>query len=1220
MGIPKLLTRRILSRLCLLSLVAAVASIPAAAGAAVTTDPCAPVLNPIVCENSKDGSPAEDWDILGAGDDTIQGFANDISVNAGSPINFKIRTDATAFTVQVFRLGWYGGDGARSITTLTPNVPVSNNQGPCATNATTSIYDCGAWGVSASWTVPANQVSGIYIAKLTRPDTGGASHITFVVRNDTGTSDLFFQTSDATWQAYNLYGGADFYEGGENGRAYKLSYNRPFATRGAMEGRDFLFSAEYPMLRFLERNGYDVSYTTDVDSDRRGQLIKNHKVFIANGHDEYWSAPHRANVEAARDAGVHLAFFSGNDVYWRTRWEPSTAGTSTAYRTLVCYKETWAETDTLDPTDEWTGTWRDPRFSPPANGGGQPENALIGTAYMANSTDLPMTVPAAQGKYRLWRDTTVADLTSGIATLAPHTVGYESNEDLDNGFRPAGLIRLSTTTGPTPEYLLDFGKQVAAGTTTHSMTLYRAPSNALVFSAGTIQWAWGLDTYHDGAVSPVDVRMQQATINLFADMNVQPDTLMTGMHAAVPSADTTAPTIAITSPAATTTVANGAKVTVSGTAADVGGRVAGVEVSTDAGATWHPATGTTAWSYSFHTSGLSAQVIRARAIDDSVNLGSPATRQFTLTGKNTLFGERIPANTSASDGTALELGVKFVPDVPGFVTAVRFYKGAGNTGTHTGSLWSADGNRLITGTFTGESSAGWQTLKFSRPYEVQPDTTYIASYYAPVGHYAADALAFSLTDWNAAPLRAPRSASAGGNSVFGYGAGFPTRTYAGSNYYVDVQFISSENAPPSPVVTTPLDNASGVAPAVHPSVVFTKSIVASTISFQVEDAAGNPVAGTVAYSAPGKTATFTPAAPFTAATTYHATVTATDTNGITTEEPIGWTFTIDLNASVQKLFATDAVPEVASGDDASPVEVGVRFVPLTGGKIIGLRYYQGPGNTGTHTGTLWSAGGDVMRQVTFGPGSGNGWQTAAFDTPVDVEAGGSYVLSYFAPNGGYAYTSNFFPAPWTNGPLRAPGGENGVYRYGSSGFPTASYGAANYWVDPLFLPSPAPDPAPGGPPTGATVFGPSATPATAGSDDDAPINVGMKFIPDVDGTITGMRFYKDSGNIGTHTGSLWTADGSPLGSAPFTQETASGWQTVRFPTPLTVTAGQTYVVSYHTAAGRYAVTTNDFAAAGVVAAPLRVPQGGGMYGYGTNDFPGSPTNHNFWVDVYFQPA
>ena len=180
---------------------------------------------------------------------------------------------------------------------------------------------------------------------------------------------------------------------------------------------------------------------------------------MSTGHDEYWSGTQRANVEAARDAGVNLAFFSGNEVYWKTRYEPSVDGTNTAGPHAHLLQGDLGQRQDRPVDREWTGTWRDPRFSPPADGG-KPENALTGTAFMSNSDDLTMQVPAAQGKLRLWRNTSVANLAAGqTATLAPHTVGYESDEDLDNGFRPAGLIRLSTTTGATPEYLRDFGQR-----------------------------------------------------------------------------------------------------------------------------------------------------------------------------------------------------------------------------------------------------------------------------------------------------------------------------------------------------------------------------------------------------------------------------------------------------------------------------------------------------------------------------------------------------------------------------------------------------------------------------------------------------------------------------------------------------------------------------------------------------------------------------------------
>ena len=125
--------------------------------------------------------------------------------------------------------------------------------------------------MSGTWNVPSTAVSGVYLARLqitSGPNSGDASHIPFIVRNDASTSDVVFQTSDTTWQAYNTYGGASFYRGAVNGRAYKLSYNRPFATRGGTTARDYYFANEYPMVRFLERNGYDVSYIAGVDTDR----------------------------------------------------------------------------------------------------------------------------------------------------------------------------------------------------------------------------------------------------------------------------------------------------------------------------------------------------------------------------------------------------------------------------------------------------------------------------------------------------------------------------------------------------------------------------------------------------------------------------------------------------------------------------------------------------------------------------------------------------------------------------------------------------------------------------------------------------------------------------------------------------------------------------------------------------------------------------------------
>ena len=453
------------------------------------------------------------------------------------------------------------------------------------------------------------------------------------------------------------------------GRAYKVSYNRPFNTRIVDNGQDWIFNAEYPMVRWLEANGYNVSYFTGVDSDRRGNLIRNHKLFLSNGHDEYWSGQQRVNVEAARDAGVNpvnLAFFSGNEVFWKTRWENNIVNASGGlgadpYRTLVCYKETHASAK-IDPLPNvWTGTWRDPRFSPPADGG-RPENALTGPIFTVNDgATTSITVPEADGKMRFWRNTTIASLATGAsATLPFGTLGYEWDEDLDNGFRPAGLVRLSTTIVNNAPVLTDYGSNFGSGTANHALTLYRATSGALVFGAGTVQWAWGLDSNHDRTATPTDANMQQATVNLFADMGVQPGTLQAGLLAAVASTDTNLPASLISSPIAGATVTPGSVVTISGTASDTGGgRVGGVEVSVDGGATWRAATGRNAWTYSWTAPNTNGQInIKSRAVDDSLNLETP-TAGITVTvgtGVDTQ-APTTPGNLAASvtSGTQISL-------------------------------------------------------------------------------------------------------------------------------------------------------------------------------------------------------------------------------------------------------------------------------------------------------------------------------------------------------------------------------------------------------------------------------------------------------------------------------------------------------------------------------------------------------------------------------------
>ena len=221
------------------------------------------------------------------------------------------------------------------------------------------------------------------------------------------------------------------------------------------------------MVRWLERNGYDVSYTSGVDTDRAGAELLEHQVFLSVGHDEYWSADQRANVEAARDAGVNLAFFSGNEVFWKTRWEESIDGSGDDYRTLVCYKETHAD-EQIDPEgpEAWTGTWRDPRFSPPGDGG-RPENELSGNIFMVNAGTAEITVPAADGALRLWRNTDIAALEPGeTATLG------DEHARLRVGRRPRQRL---PPAGPDPPLLDHGGSGAEAARPRQAPTARRMP-------------------------------------------------------------------------------------------------------------------------------------------------------------------------------------------------------------------------------------------------------------------------------------------------------------------------------------------------------------------------------------------------------------------------------------------------------------------------------------------------------------------------------------------------------------------------------------------------------------------------------------------------------------------------------------------------------------------------------------------------------------------------
>ena len=420
----------------------------------------------------------------------------------------------------------------------------------------THLVDCANWAESARWTIPSDAVSGLYFARLVRTDpiepTYGpratqnnwradwsskrvdwhhtrpgvdpyappeklphaygalghgapqnalieprASHVYFVVRDDDGDAEILLQTSDATWQAYNGWGGLTTYGSfdfpythyGDDApqpmnvdvasssppRAYKASYNRPLITRD-YRAVNAPLNSEYPAIRFLESAGFSVSYFTDVDAARRGKRILQHKLFISVGHNEYASGAQRQAIEDARDAGVHLMFWSGNEFYWRIRFEDD-------FRTLVCYKESQSNVK-LDPMGgEWTGTFRDARSINPL--GANPENALTGTIFTANAQRFDsLIVPASFSALRQWRHTPISALRPGERFVSKRGVlGHEFDSVIDNGFSPPGLIELSETYVDNVQYIMDHGSIFDTGTARHSIALYRSRSGSLVFGA-----------------------------------------------------------------------------------------------------------------------------------------------------------------------------------------------------------------------------------------------------------------------------------------------------------------------------------------------------------------------------------------------------------------------------------------------------------------------------------------------------------------------------------------------------------------------------------------------------------------------------------------------------------------------------------------------------------------------------------------------------------------
>src|SRR5207249_6518820 len=249
------------------------------------------------------------------------------------------------FSLDVYRIGWYQGSGGRLLQHIGPFNAVQ--QPPPAINSTTGLAACN-WAASYTLSVPTTWTSGVYLALLTNSQNY-QSYIIFVVRDDNRIAPLLYQQSVTTYQAYNNYPddgktGKSLYEYNSYGantvsdttRAVKVSFDRPY-TSSTNSGAGHFLLWELYFVRWLERSGYDVTYTTDLDTHANGSRLLNYKGFLSMAHDEYWSKEMRDAAEAARDAGVNLAFFGADAVYWQVRFEASATGV--ANRVMVCYKD-----------------------------------------------------------------------------------------------------------------------------------------------------------------------------------------------------------------------------------------------------------------------------------------------------------------------------------------------------------------------------------------------------------------------------------------------------------------------------------------------------------------------------------------------------------------------------------------------------------------------------------------------------------------------------------------------------------------------------------------------------------------------------------------------------------------------------------------------------------------------------------------------------------------
>lgn len=450
--------------------------------------------NPIVRENAFGGTNG--WRILqGEGASIeIQAYANATSVQPGENLTFYVSTskEGMLYSIGIYRLGWYKGTGGRLMYSRTglqghmqgyynPANDLLTNCKSCYVDKATGLIEAN-WQPSFTFTIPSDWTTGVYLAKFA-DNSGWQTYVPFDVRGNAH-SRYVVVTPDTTCAAYNIWGGYSLYEVGKSTRdentsqrkGVKVSFDRPYADA---YGSCQVLSLEANAIRWLESQGYDVSYISSVDLHEHPEQLLQHRAYISIGHDEYWTKEMRDGVQHARDAGVGLAFLGANASYWQMRFGPDTA--KQPDRTIVCYKvNTDLNNLNQDPlygqdNTRVTALWRDDVLK-------RPENALIGIMYSSlNSAQaFPWQVNAP----------VQSPFLNGTGLQAGHQygcdlIGYEWDRVFNNGATPPGLQVLSTSRTMDLDNLSD----------TSNTTYYVANSGALVFATGSLSWTAGLDTY-----------------------------------------------------------------------------------------------------------------------------------------------------------------------------------------------------------------------------------------------------------------------------------------------------------------------------------------------------------------------------------------------------------------------------------------------------------------------------------------------------------------------------------------------------------------------------------------------------------------------------------------------------------------------------------------------------------------------------------------------------